>query len=57
MEQHHLKSAVSSTQTLAVDKYKQAAAAIDRYVSDSPWRTLGIAAAIGALIGFFTAKR
>jgi len=57
MEQHHLKTAASNVQTLAVNKYKQAATAIDAYVSESPWRSAGIAAAIGALIGFLTTRR
>ena len=56
MEQH-LKAAVSNVQALATSKYKQAATAIDGFVSDRPWRAVGIAAAFGALIGFFTAKR
>jgi ElaB/YqjD/DUF883 family membrane-anchored ribosome-binding protein len=56
MEQQ-LKAAVSNVQTLATDKYKRAVAAVDGYVSNSPWRAVGIAVAIGALIGFFTAKR
>jgi ElaB/YqjD/DUF883 family membrane-anchored ribosome-binding protein len=55
MEQH-LKTAVSNVQTLAAGKYKQAATSIDEYVSDSPWIAVGIAAAIGALIGFLTAR-
>lgn len=57
MDQHHLKTAVSNVQTLAVDKYKQAITAADGYVSDNPWRAVGIAAAIGALIGFLAARR
>jgi ElaB/YqjD/DUF883 family membrane-anchored ribosome-binding protein len=57
MQQHTLKSAASNVQTLAVDKYKQATTAVDGYVSDSPWVAIGIAAAIGALIGFLTARR
>lgn len=56
MEQH-LKAAVSNVQNLATRKYKQASSAVDGYVSDSPWKAVGIAAAIGVLIGFFTARR
>ncbi len=55
--EHHLKSAVSNVQTLAVDKYKQATSAVDGYVSGNPWKAIGIAATIGALIGFFAARR
>lgn len=57
MAQQQLKTAVSNVQTLAVNKYKQATNAIDRYVSDSPWNAIGIAAAFGAVVGFFTRRR
>lgn len=57
MDQHTLKAAVSNVQTLAADKYKQTTTAVDGYVSDNPWKTIGIAAAIGALIGFLAARR
>lgn len=55
--EHHLKTAVSNVQTLAVDKYKQAATGVESFVKGSPWKSIGIATAIGAVIGFFTAKR
>lgn len=57
MEQHVLKDAVSNVQTLTARKYKQATTAVDSYVSGNPWRVIGIAAAIGVLIGFFSARR
>jgi ElaB/YqjD/DUF883 family membrane-anchored ribosome-binding protein len=57
MEQEHIKTAVSNVQTLAVNKYKQAATAIDRYVSNSPWNAVGIATAFGSVIGFLTRRR
>ncbi len=57
MEQNTLKGAASNVQTLAVNKYRQATHAIDDYVSDSPWKAVGIAAAVGVLIGFLTARR
>jgi ElaB/YqjD/DUF883 family membrane-anchored ribosome-binding protein len=56
MEQR-LKAAVSNVQTLATDKYRQATTAVDGYVSGNPWRAIGIAAAIGTLIGFLAARR
>lgn len=52
-----LKAAVSNVENLATRKYRQASTAVDDYVSDSPWKAVGIAAAIGVLIGFFTARR
>ena len=57
MEQHTLKGAASNVQILAATKYKQASNVIDGYVSNNPWSAIGIAAAIGALIGFLTARR
>lgn len=55
MEQS-LKGAVSNAENLATRKYQKASTAVDKYVSNSPWKAVGIAAAIGALIGFFTAR-
>lgn len=57
MEQRYFKNAVSNVQTLAVDKYKQAANAVDGFVSHQPWKAVGLAAVVGALIGFFTTRR
>lgn len=57
MEQRYFKNAVSNVQTQAIDKYKRAASAVDGFVSASPWKAVGIAAAVGALIGFYAARR
>lgn len=57
MEQRYFKNAVSNVQTQAIGKYKQAASAVDGFVSASPWKAVGIAAAVGALIGFYAARR
>lgn len=57
MEQHVFKDAASNVQTLAAKNYRRATTAVDGYVSDNPWRAIGIAAAIGALIGFLTTRR
>jgi ElaB/YqjD/DUF883 family membrane-anchored ribosome-binding protein len=40
-----------------VDNARSAAAAADSYVHGNPWAVIGIAVAVGALIGFLTAKR
>jgi len=52
-----VKDTASNVQNLAARKYKQVTGVVDGYVSDNPWRTIGIAAALGALIGFLAAKR
>lgn len=58
MDQHNiLESAVSNAQAFTADKYRKATRAVDGYVSASPWKAVGIAAAIGALFGFLAARR
>lgn len=57
MEQRTLKDAASNVQTFAVDKYKQASTAVDGYIGNNAWTSIGIAAGIGVLIGFLVAKR
>ena len=57
MTQHILKDAASNVQDLAARKYRRAATVVDGYVSDNPWKTIGIAAALGMLIGLLAAKR
>ncbi len=57
MDQRTLKDAASNVQTLAARQYRQATTAVDGYVSGSPWRAIGIAAALGVLVGFLTARR
>jgi len=51
------KDTVSNVQSLAARKYRQATTVVDGYVSDNPWKTIGIAAAMGVLIGLLAAKR
>jgi ElaB/YqjD/DUF883 family membrane-anchored ribosome-binding protein len=41
----------------AIDRAKESAAAADRYVRGNPWTAVGVAAALGALLGFLAAKR
>jgi ElaB/YqjD/DUF883 family membrane-anchored ribosome-binding protein len=36
---------------------RDASTATDTYVHDSPWTAVGLAAAVGVLIGFFAARR
>jgi ElaB/YqjD/DUF883 family membrane-anchored ribosome-binding protein len=40
-----------------LEETKQACAATDRYVHDNPWTSLGVAAAVGMLIGFLVGQR
>ena len=57
MDQRTLKAAASNVQTLAARKYRRATTVVDDYVSDNPWKSIGIATAMGVLIGFLAAKR
>lgn len=52
-----LKGTMADAQSAAFDKYKQAAETTDRYVRDNPWQAIGVAAAVGILIGFLTTRR
>lgn len=55
MEQ--LKTVASNAQNQASKKYRRVASTVDGYVGDNPWSAIGIALALGTLIGFFTARR
>jgi ElaB/YqjD/DUF883 family membrane-anchored ribosome-binding protein len=57
MDQRTLIAAASNVQTLAARKYRRATTVVDGYVSDNPWKSIGIATAMGVLIGFLAAKR
>jgi ElaB/YqjD/DUF883 family membrane-anchored ribosome-binding protein len=41
----------------AVDRAREAARFTDDYVHDNPWRVIGIAAAVGFLVGLVVSRR
>ena len=41
----------------AIDRAKAAARVTDEYVHDNPWQAIGIAAAIGFLVGLVVSRR
>lgn len=51
------KASLAGAEQALVEKAKQTAAATDTYVKDHPWTAVGIAATVGAVIGFFAARR
>lgn len=51
------KMRLADAEQRVVEKAKQAAQATDHYVHDNPWTAVGVAAAVGMLIGFLAAKR
>ena len=46
------KYSIADIQRALTERTKEAAAATDELVRDNPWVALGIAAAVGCLIGF-----
>lgn len=58
--QDHLVSARASladAQAAMVNKAKQVGHATDDYVHDNPWRSVGIAAGIGLLVGLLIGRK
>ena len=44
-------------QASVTERAKQAAGATDEYVHDHPWQSVGVAAAVGFLLGLLTCRR
>lgn len=58
--QDHLATARSSladAQAAMVDRAKEVGRATDDYVQDNPWRSVGIAAGVGLLVGLLIGRR
>jgi len=53
----HLKGRVADVQTAALAKFDRAATATDTYVHDNPWKVVGVAAAVGLLLGVLLHKK
>ncbi|MHB1231183.1 MAG: DUF883 family protein [Burkholderiales bacterium] len=53
----YAKTRLAEAEQRVLEKAKQAAAATDDYVHDNPWTAVGVAAAVGMLIGFLAARR
>jgi ElaB/YqjD/DUF883 family membrane-anchored ribosome-binding protein len=51
------KAKLQDVQGEAMDRAKVAARATDEYVRDNPWQALGVAAAVGVLIGLLMSRR
>jgi len=51
-----LKSRVSEAQGAVVDRAKADARAADAYVHENPWKTVGLAAGAGLLVGVLLAR-
>lgn len=51
------KDSLIDIQSAVVDRAKVAAKATDEYVHDNPWKSIGIAAGAGLLIGLLIGRR
>ncbi|MDI1349526.1 YqjD family protein [Aquabacterium sp.] len=51
------KTGLIEAQAAVVDKAKVAAKATDEYVHDNPWKSIGIAAGVGLLVGAIIGRR
>lgn len=51
------KLKLADAEALLVDKAKAAGRAADDYVHDNPWRSVGIAAGVGLVIGLLIGRR
>jgi len=51
------KANLLDAEQVVVERAKQAATYTDEYVKTNPWTAVGIAAGIGLVLGFLTAKR
>jgi ElaB/YqjD/DUF883 family membrane-anchored ribosome-binding protein len=51
------KTGLGDIQDVVMDTSRQAARATDDYVQANPWRAVGIATAVGVVIGLLISKR
>jgi ElaB/YqjD/DUF883 family membrane-anchored ribosome-binding protein len=51
------KAKLQDMQDDALDRAKATARATDEYVHDNPWQALGVAAALGVLVGLLIGRR
>ena len=51
------KLRLADAEAIVVDKTRAAARATDEYVKENPWQAVGIAAAVGFLVGILASRR
>ena len=54
---HRARHSLAEAQTAVAEKTRLVARATDDYVHDIPWRSIGIAAGIGLVIGLLIGRR
>lgn len=52
-----LRQRLQTAQGTVVEKSKYAARVTDDYVHDNPWNSIGVAAAVGVLVGILISRR
>ena len=52
-----VKESLIDAETAVIERTRQAAKVTDQYVHDNPWKAIGIAAGVGALVGMLIARR
>lgn len=54
---HSAKGKLAEAEAALLDRTKAAARATDDYVHDNPWRSIGIAAGVGLVLGLLIGRR
>lgn len=54
---YNARQSLAEAQAAVVERTKQVARATDDYVHDNPWRSIGIAAGFGLLVGLLIGRR
>jgi ElaB/YqjD/DUF883 family membrane-anchored ribosome-binding protein len=54
---HQAKVKLAEAEAVLMERGKQAARYTDEYVHENPWRAIGVAAAIGLLLGLVIGRR
>jgi len=54
---HQAKVKLAEAEAVVSERAKQAARYTDEYVHDNPWKAIGVAAAIGLLLGLLMSRR
>lgn len=54
---HNARATLAEAQDTIVAKAKQVGSATDDYVHDNPWKSVGIAAGVGLLVGILIGRR
>lgn len=54
---NNARATLAKAQDAVVDKAKQVGNATDDYVHDNPWKSVGIAAGVGLLVGILIGRR